>query len=76
MLPDQAEALLAGALRSEGNVSSSRNKSVSRFRDDAWRRGGYRRPDGRGDYLGLLLTLSAAHAAPAHSMISSSTPWR
>jgi hypothetical protein len=30
-------------------------------------------PMGLGDYLGLLLTLSAAHAAPTTQMISSST---
>jgi hypothetical protein len=51
-----------GGLTERGYVSSSWNTSASRFRDDAWRCGRCRPPDGLGDYLGLLLTLSAAAA--------------
>jgi len=52
-----------GGLTGWGYVSSSRNRPASRSRSDARRCGGYRRPDGRGDHLGMLLTLSTARVA-------------
>jgi hypothetical protein len=51
--------------KTKGRLGLRKPSAASRFRNNAWRRNGYRPPDGRSDHLGLLLTLSAARAASA-----------